>query len=117
MMPNKKILDNIKEKLIKEKQECLQRSIRKPDIDSDGDEIDEVQANIQIDLHHRFANLNRIKLIQIEKALKEIEIGMYGICQDCEEIIAEKRLLANPYVSVCISCAEEREIEEKRKGL
>lgn len=116
-MPTKKFLNNIKERLLKEKQDCLQRLAPKDDIDSDGDETDEIQASIQIDLQRRFANLNRIKLMQIERALKEIDNGKYGICDDCDESIAEKRLLTNPYVLVCISCAEEREVEEKRKGL
>ena len=116
-MSTKKILQTIKEKLLEEKQICLQRSLQKDDIDSDGDETDEIQAGIQIDLQHAFATLNRSKLRQIERALKEIDAGTYGICGDCEELIAEKRLLANPYVAMCISCAEERELEEKRKGL
>lgn len=116
-MPTKKFLTNIKERLLKEKQERLQRSEQKPDIDSDGDETDEIQANIQIDLHHRFANINKAKLGQIEEALERIEKKTYGICVDCDEVIAEKRLLANPYYVTCISCAEDREAEEKRKGL
>jgi RNA polymerase-binding transcription factor DksA len=116
-MLTKKFLVSIKEKLLNEKQECLRRSSQKCDIDSDGDETDEVQANIQIDLQQKFTSLNKIKLFQIERALKEIEGGYYGICSNCDESITEKRLLANPCVDVCISCAEEREIEEKRKGL
>jgi len=116
-MPSKKLLNNIKERLLKEKQERLQRSDQKPDIDADGDETDEVQANIQIDLHHRFAGLNKQKLGQIEEALERINNQTYGICVDCDEAIAEKRLLANPYYVTCISCAEDREAEEKRKGL
>lgn len=116
-MPSKHFLATIKEKLLNEKQSALQRSSQKHDIDSDGDETDEIQANIQIDLHHRFNKLNKLKLAQIERALESIEKKKYGICDDCEEAIAEKRLLANPYVTVCISCAEEREAEEKqRKG-
>lgn len=116
-MPSKQFLATIKERLLNEKQIALQRSSQKHDIDSDGDETDEIQANIQIDLQYRFANLNKLKLAQIERALVDIEDKTYGICDDCDEPIAEKRLLANPYVMVCISCAEEREAEEKqRKG-
>lgn len=116
-MPSKKFLDVIKESLLKEKQERLQRSLRKPDIDSDGDETDEVQASIQIDLHHKFTGLNNQKLTQIDEALDRIVNKTYGLCVDCEEPIAEKRLLVNPYYVTCVSCAEDREAEEKRKGL
>jgi len=116
-MVSKNFLTNIKERLLKEKHDALQRSLRKHDIDSDGDETDEVQANIQIDLHHKFAGLNKLKLARIEQALERIDKRTYGTCVDCEERIAEKRLLANPYCITCVSCAEDREMEEKqRKG-
>lgn len=116
-MAKKKFLTNIRELLLKEKQSCLQRSTPKDDIDSDGDETDEIQANIQIDLQHRFEGLNKIKLSQIEDALVRLDNKTYGICVECEEPIAEKRLLANPYCVMCVSCAEDREFALKRKGL
>lgn len=116
-MPSKHFLNNIKQRLLAEKEERLKRSAQKHDIDSDGDETDEIQANIQIDLHNQFAGLNKQKLLQIDEALERIEKKVYGLCVDCEEQIAEKRLLANPYYITCVSCAEEREVEEKhRKG-
>lgn len=117
-MPTKKFLANVKEKLLKEKQERLKRSSQKLDIDTDGDETDEVQGNIQIDLHHQFAGINKMKIMMIDEALDRLNKNTYGICIDCEEPILEKRLLVNPYFLTCISCAEDREIEEKqRKGL
>jgi DnaK suppressor protein len=115
-MPNKKFVSKIKEKLLLEKRERLQRSAQKVDIDTDGDETDEVQGNIQIDMHNQISRLNLAQLAQIEEALNRIDQRTYGICVDCHEPIPEKRLLANPYYLVCISCAEERELLEKRKG-
>lgn len=115
-MPNKKFVSKIKEKLLLEKRERLQRSAQKVDIDTDGDETDEVQGNIQIDMHNQISRLNLAQLAQIEEALNRIDQRTYGICVDCQEPIPEKRLLANPYYLVCISCAEERELLEKRKG-
>jgi DnaK suppressor protein len=117
MLP-KKFLSNIKKRLLAEKEERLQRSAQKLDIDTDGDEVDKVQGNIQIDLHHQIANLNKLKIVVIDEALGRLFKKTYGVCIDCEEQIPEKRLLANPYYLTCISCAEERELEEKRgKGL
>jgi DnaK suppressor protein len=116
-MHTKKFLTNIKERLLAEKQDRLKRSAQKLDIDTDGDETDEVQANIQIDLYHKFAILNKHQLLLIDEALDRINKKTYGICVDCEEQIPEKRLLTSPYYVVCISCAEDREAEEKqRKG-
>lgn len=116
-MPTKKFLTTVRDKLLIEKQDRLQRSSQKLDIDTDGDETDEVQGHIQIELHHQFAGLNKEKIRMIDEALDRIIKKTYGVCVDCEEQIPEKRLLANPYYLTCVSCAEEREIEEKqRKG-
>ena len=43
---------------------------------------------------------------QIDKALLSIKEKAYGICQKCGDPIAEKRLEAVPYVTLCIECAE-----------
>jgi DnaK suppressor protein len=109
----KKFLTNIKERLLTEKQERQQNITRKIDIDTDGDETDEIQGHIQIELHHQFASLNRAKLQMINHALERIEKRTYGICTDCEEQIPEKRLLLNPYYVICVSCAEDRESSSK----
>ena len=116
-MSTKKFLSDIKKKLLIEKQDSINRSAQKFDIDTEGDETDEIQANIQIDLHHQMIKLNKHKIFMIDEALDRINKKTYGICIDCDEQISEKRLLANPYYLTCISCAEDREIEEKqRKG-
>jgi DnaK suppressor protein len=116
-MPTKKFLKSIKERLLAEKRDRLQKSSQKLDIDTDGDETDEVQGAIQIELHHQFAGMNKQKIRMIDEALDRIFNKTYGVCIDCDEQILEKRLLANPYYLTCVSCAEEREIEEKqRKG-
>jgi RNA polymerase-binding protein DksA len=43
---------------------------------------------------------------QIDKALLSIKENAYGTCQKCGNPIAEKRLEAVPYVTLCIKCAE-----------
>jgi len=45
------------------------------------------------------------EIAKIEQALKRIEAGSYGQCQDCGEGIDEARLLAVPYTEYCIECA------------
>jgi DnaK suppressor protein len=113
-MHTKKFLTNVKERLLEEKLDRIKRSSQKIDIDTDGDETDEVQGNIQIELFNQFASLNKIKISLIDEALERIEKQIYGICVDCEEQIPEKRLLTSPYYVTCISCAEEREVQEKQ---
>ena len=43
-------------------------------------------------------------LVDIDKALKSIDAGTYGICKYCNKPINEKRLLARPIASSCIAC-------------
>lgn len=46
-------------------------------------------------------------LEDINKALDRIKKGNYGICKYCGKPIAEKRLLARPTASSCITCKTE----------
>jgi DnaK suppressor protein len=54
-------------------------------------------------------DLNLLK--DIDNALDKIKTGTYGICEECEEKISEKRLEANPVARYCITC--KRMMEEK----
>lgn len=46
------------------------------------------------------------ELVRIEQALKRIDEGEYGYCDECGEAIAEKRLEIDPAASHCVHCAE-----------
>ena len=48
-------------------------------------------------------------LLDIDESLSKIESGDYGICEQCGEEIAEKRLLFNPTVLYCIDCSSKLE--------
>ncbi len=60
----------------------------------------------------------RQKLLQIEAALRRLDEGEYGYCQECGEDIAEARLEVDPAVLTCIDCASTKEHEkgEKKRG-
>ena len=49
------------------------------------------------------------ELDQVNQALARLDAGEYGLCADCEEPIAEARLKALPYATLCIQCVEEAE--------
>ena len=53
-------------------------------------------------------------LYQIEDALKRIDEGTYGICQQCNTPITMSRLKAVPYTSLCIACQRAKEQKTKR---
>jgi len=48
-------------------------------------------------------------LEQIEAALKRIEDGSYGKCEECGRNIAKARLAAIPYAALCVRCAAKAE--------
>jgi DnaK suppressor protein len=112
---NKTFLKKIKALLLEQKTELIKSTKQDLAVDTDGDETDEIQANQLIELNNQLIVRSSAKMSQIDAALKRIEDGTYGLCQDCEESIPEKRLLSNPYFQTCVSCAEEREAEEKQR--
>lgn len=115
-MFKKGFIKNIEESLVAQKRSIIKAcEDRKVDIDTDGDEFDEIQGNLLIEMHNQLTTRNAQKLLQIEDALKRINENKYGLCEDCEEDIPEKRLLFNPYVATCVDCAENRELEEKQR--
>jgi DnaK suppressor protein len=61
----------------------------------------------EIDMYTRDLSLSKVlenDLADIDKALKRIENGKYGICKYCGKEIGEKRLIARPVSSACVSC-------------
>jgi DnaK suppressor protein len=51
-------------------------------------------------------------LNMIDNALRKMDEGAYGVCEECQKPIAQKRLVAMPYARLCIKC---QEVEEKKK--
>jgi RNA polymerase-binding protein DksA len=43
-------------------------------------------------------------LAAIDKALRKIESGTYGVCERCGKPISEERLEALPWAELCIDC-------------
>jgi len=49
------------------------------------------------------------EIAELDTALRRIAEGAYGICEGCEEEIAEARLRALPATRFCVDCAREQE--------
>lgn len=50
-----------------------------------------------------------VELEAVERALQDLEKGIWGTCAHCGTAIDEKRLLARPMSCLCISCQEQAE--------
>lgn len=111
---NKKVVERIKEELLKQRKELQSKSYNH-EIDMDGDETDEIQAKLIALVNNTISSRDKEKLQQINNALQKIDNKTFGKCEECGELISEKRLEFNPYFSMCVDCSEEREKENKRK--
>jgi len=54
---------------------------------------------------------DREVMLRVEEALDRIKRNTYGICEECEESIEERRLEALPWVKLCITCQSRKEAE------
>jgi DnaK suppressor protein len=83
------------------------------EVDSGGDDADIVCNNMIKNLSDQLSARDKLAINKIMGALSRIESNTFGICEDCEEEIGEKRLKALPDCSLCISCAEMQELKIK----
>ncbi|MBN1963413.1 MAG: TraR/DksA C4-type zinc finger protein [Anaerolineae bacterium] len=49
----------------------------------------------------------------VEDALRKLDAGTYGICENCGKPIDLARLEAIPYTPLCLHCAEMREFRRR----
>ena len=76
-------------------------------------------ADMSADAYEREVSMNIVSseqevLYQIDDALKRMEEGVFGICQQCNKLITMSRLKAVPYASLCIQCQRDKERKNKR---
>ena len=77
------------------------------------DIVDQASSYTEKNVEMRAIN-RQIKLIsKIESALKRIQNGTYGFCEETGEPIGLKRLIARPVATLSISAQEKHEKEEK----
>jgi DnaK suppressor protein len=81
------------------------------------DLVDQASRESDRDLTLRMRERESRLLAKIEDALARLEMGGFGICEECGEEIAEKRLKARPITTLCIQCKQEQEVKERRRGL
>ena len=52
---------------------------------------------------------NSLSMRDVDDALKRIEAGTYGLCEDCEMLVPPARLEVLPHARFCIGCQSKRE--------
>jgi DnaK suppressor protein len=112
-----KFLSDIKDILLKQK-ENLENELNKftkknPHVSGDyeasfpeyGDEEDENAREVAQYTANKPLEITLEKTLRdVNKVLKRLDQGDYGICKYCDQPIDEKRLKARPTSSACVSC-------------
>lgn len=80
------------------------------------DEMDLASSEYIQSFTFRLRGRERTFLVKIGKALAKIELGEFGLCEECGEDISLKRLEARPESQLCIRCKEDQERAEKDFG-
>jgi DnaK suppressor protein len=87
----------------------LARSLNRPmavELEVFADQIDNLLASIDRDtsLSHLQRTANQYR--DVVAALRKIDTGEYGVCEDCDQQISPRRLSAVPQARRCVRCQE-----------
>ncbi len=107
-------IQKIKEELLKKRQEILEslsnhNSEELNEKSGVEDAADIVTSELSRETVYKLSQVDRETLFLIDIALKKIENGTYGVCEECGAPIGEKRLEAIPWVRLCIDCSQNEE--------
>ena len=115
----KKEVDRFKQLLLERKQSIIDATdqardtamaVEQADLP---DEVDLASSETGQTLSMRLRDRELVLLRKIDKTLKKIDDGEFGVCERCGEEIGMKRLEARPVAELCIRCKEELEKMEK----
>jgi len=76
------------------------------------DEIDQASTDIEQAMRMRLCNREALYIKKVDEALKRIDDGTFGECNECGEEIELRRLEARPTATLCVFCKEEQERKE-----
>ena len=120
---NKKELAIFKKLILKRKEEILEDikhisedTLKKSQREAAGDISGYTyhMADVATDTYDREFSLGLVSndqksLYELDDALKRIEEGTFGICEECKSLITKTRLKAVPYARLCVKCQQKKE--------
>jgi DnaK suppressor protein len=105
-------LESIRSELLGDVEKSNQ-SVKESEIGQIADISDDAARAYNRQLEGELGNQEWKKLMQVDKAIKKIFEGKYGICAQCESTIPEARLEVVPYTEFCTQCLSEMEKNSK----
>src|SRR6202522_4660545 len=108
----KTLLNEKRDEIVKKAKQTLEEDMSL-DANDLPDEMDLASSEYLQSFTFRLRGREKSFLDKIEKALRKIDEGTFGICEECGEEIQVKRLGARPETTLCIRCKEDQERMEK----
>ncbi|MCX7771322.1 MAG: TraR/DksA family transcriptional regulator [Proteobacteria bacterium] len=110
-------MEEIKKLLLKMREEIIRdinaiRESEHAEHNEIGDEYDLASQERERELGIIMSAQEKNKLMAIEDALRRIEEGTYGYCEECGDKISKQRLKAVPFATLCVSCKARKEAKE-----
>lgn len=78
------------------------------------DELEQTDAASQGEIDLMLLRMRTETLTRLNEAIARLDTGEYGLCVECDDEIAERRLRALPFAVRCRACEEGREQEQSR---
>ena len=112
----KKIIQKKKEVITEDIDRISEDTLKKTQKEASGDisGYSYHMADVATDNYDRefslgLASHERKILFELDDAMKKIEEGTFGVCEECESLIAKNRLKAVPNARLCVKCQEKKE--------
>jgi DnaK suppressor protein len=83
-------------------------------IEYSADPLDQVKSTADREVAIHRIDQHAAQIREIRAALAQIDDGTYGICEQCDEPISQKRLTAVPWARLCVACQSREEAESRR---
>ena len=119
---NKKDIKRFRDLLLAERTSLIKKAAKTLneeaalDVNELPDEIDQASAEYNQSFIFRLRDREKYYLSKIDKAIRKLDAGEFGICEACGDDISPKRIEARPVTTLCIRCKEEQEMEERSYG-
>ncbi len=107
-------LQSWREDLVEESKQTIENL--RDEVRDVGDEAERATRETENSLELRTRDRYRKLISKIDKALKRIEEGRYGFCEETDEDIGIDRLDARPIATLCLDAQERWEHRQKQMG-
>lgn len=112
----RKLLIKKREDIVKEAKSEIKKfktGEKKQIVETVLDDGDLSVVDLSEDISLKQLSTHREMLIKIDEALRKLEDGTYGKCEECGDEISEERLKILPFAIYCRDCQEKKELMEK----